>query len=278
MNKKNIARFGGLFLTVLALTACDKTNQAFDGAKQFAGQLISKAAPKAENIAAQLPTVSPEELALEAQNYVRPTPDKTVPVQTLYFHSDGKAASEAAASGFYREVFGQTADGRWVVQDFYQDSKLPQTTALTLKNGADVHIFDTSTLNGRNIWFHQSGGLHSVADYVDGVRQGAQAFYQNKQLVGAVLAQKMLVFHHDGNIMAIMEHDEQDPSIWQTTLFRQDGSALVQSRMRGEQVLSATAWQSDGTQIRKQADLEQAKTESLPLVKRTDEVLRLMNE
>lgn len=265
-------------LMLLGLSACEKTNQAFDSAKHFAGKFISLAAPKASEIALTLPSVSPNELNLTAQHYARAPAEQPLPVQTVYFDTNGKAASEPSMGGFYREIFGKTADGRWLVQDFFQDTKLPQTAVLILKNDADVNQFDTSMLDGRNIWFNASGSLHAVADYANGVRQGAQAFYQNKQLVGAVMDKKMLVFHENGKILAVLEHDEEDASVLKTTLFRQDGSALVQSRMRDEQVLSAAAWQPDGKQIRQAADLEAAKQESLPLGQRADAILRLMNE
>lgn len=278
MKQISFTRFGTIILLALALTACEKTNQAIDGAKHFAGKLISQKAPQASEITLNLPHVSPEELNLTAQTYQRTPVAQTLPVQTIYFDSNGRAASEVAVGGFYREVFGKTGDGRFIAQDFYESTKLPQTGTLIMKNGADIYQFDTSVLDGRNIWFNSSGSLHSVADYVNGSRQGAQVFYQNKQLVGAVVDKKMLVFHTDGKILAILENDVDDPSVLKTTLFRADGSALVQSRMRDEQVLGAAAWLADGRQIREAADLENAKQESLALSKRADEILRLMNE
>lgn len=285
MNKKKIYTIvaalvlavGGAGATWLAKS--EKSNGLAGSVKHFAGKLISQAAPQASEIALRLPIVSPEELALTAQTYVRPQPHTPMPTQTLYFYSDGKAASAADSGGFYREIFGKTADGRLMVQDFYQDTKLPQTSVLILKNGSDGRNFTTGELDGRNIWFGKDGSLHSVADYANGAIQGAQVFYRDKQLVGAVMDKKMLVFHDDGKILAVVENDVDDQSVVKTTLFRADGSALVQSRMRGEeQVLSAAAWRNDGSQIRSRGDLEHAMQESLPLGKRADTVLRLMHE
>ncbi len=260
---------------LLGLAACEKTSQTVSEVKHFAGNLIGVSAPKASDIVLQLPTVSPEELNLTAQTYQR---SQNQVEQVIYFDEDGKILDAPTAGGFYREVLGKTADGRVMVQDFYHDTKLPQTTVLTIKNGGDVRNFGTSVLDGRNIWFNKEGGLHSVADYANGSIQGAQAFYFQNKLVGAVMAQKMLVFHNDGKILAVVEADSDAPAVVKTTLFRQDGSALVQSRMEGEKVLSATAWKADGSQIRKQAELDVAKQESLPLSKRADDVLRLMHE
>ena len=65
-----------------------------------------------------------------SQTYTSPiafTPAQTKTV--YYFNSDSQIASAPSNEGYYRELLGKTAEGKRVVQDFYQSSQTPQTDA-----------------------------------------------------------------------------------------------------------------------------------------------------
>ena len=63
--------------------------------------------------------------------------------QTWYFNAGGSPVDQATAGGYYRKALGKTADGRLVVQDYYQDSGKPQTAPFILKKDSDPHDFDS---------------------------------------------------------------------------------------------------------------------------------------
>ena len=58
---------------------------------------------------------------MAAVNY---TPDA---IQTYYYDAKHRPASQPVQDGYYREVLGKTADGRALVQHFYQNSGKPAT-------------------------------------------------------------------------------------------------------------------------------------------------------
>ena len=98
-----------------------------------------------------------------------------------------------------------------------------------------------------------------------------------------MLAQKMLAFQHDGTILAAMESSTNPANSnvnneWRLILFRPNGVGLLQSDIRGEQVMHAVAWTADGKQVKRKMDVQTVRQESLPFEKRADELLRLMNE
>ena len=51
-----------------------------------------------------------------------------------HFNVDGSAAAAKVANGFYRKWLGKTADGSFVVQDFYSRNDLKQSDPFLITN------------------------------------------------------------------------------------------------------------------------------------------------
>lgn len=271
-----------ILLVLSSFIAYKPITQAWDWTIDVVQNWGSIAPPNASEFMVTLPKVSPEEFNLTAQNYQRPTTLHSLVPQILHFDIDGKFSNQPTPNGYYRHLYGKMADGRFMAQDFFAATQSPQTSVFTLKKDGDPQDFSHAILDGRVIWFHQNGQLHSLADYANGVAQGARVFFKNKELVGATLAQKMLVFHQNGTILSIMQPQQttakSPDNTWQFILFRPNGSALIQIDIHGETVYNAITWTPEGKQIRQKAQIQAVRQESLPIEKRADDVLRLMYE
>ena len=72
--------------------------------------------------------------------------------KTYYFDAGGAPVNKATAGGYYRVVLGKTADGRDVIQDYYQDNGKPQTAPIILKKDAKLQDFDSGMSDSRIVW------------------------------------------------------------------------------------------------------------------------------
>ncbi len=90
----------------------------------------------------------------------------------LHFTADGQYQAQPAAGGYYRKVLGQTADGGWVVQDFYQDNQAKQIDAAVIFHPNGLRNFDNDVVDGPVVWYRPDGSLLQSATYQRGVLQG----------------------------------------------------------------------------------------------------------
>ena len=101
--------------------------------------------------------------------------------QTWYFDHDGNPTETASPGGYYRKALGQTADGRRVVQDYYQDSGKPQTTLFIQRADAAADDFRAEMADSPVATYSRSGAIlrvnypvradkstHRSASYIDG--------------------------------------------------------------------------------------------------------------
>lgn len=102
---------------------------------------------------------------------------------TLYYDQNGQAQDNLVANGYYREILGQTADGRTVAQDFYQANGQAQTSPFLIRRDGDVGVFNKSILDSRVIWYDAQGNLTSVGQFAAGQQQGWLDVYEHNQLV-----------------------------------------------------------------------------------------------
>ena len=91
------------------------------------------APPRTADYTLRLPEGWQQIATQTSQTYTSPiafTPAQTKTV--YYFANNGAAASAPSNEGYYRELLGKTAEGKRVVQDFYQSSQTPQTAPFVL--------------------------------------------------------------------------------------------------------------------------------------------------
>ena len=186
--------------------------------------------------------------------------------KTYYFDAKGNKADKPVQDGYYRKILGKTADGRTVVQDFYQDSDKPQIAPSILRKGAAEDDFSGDLSDSTLVNYNRDGSVSAIVPLQDGKATGHPALYHN----GVLVAQAPLpeggsdandpftalaaypahgrMFYPDGTLMAIFPSDDgKDAGI---AFWRADGSLLMSQRKQGDKD-DATFWSTDGKALEK---------------------------
>lgn len=267
-----------LFCT-LALSGCRNADDAVALVKTL-GKLVGLAAkdadkplhqqtaPKAADFPLHLPAGWQQIASLNSETYTSSiafTPAKKKAV--YYFGSDGKIASAPNTEGYYRELLGTTADGKRVVQDFYQSSQTPQTTPFVLENDANIESFDSDVNNGRIVWFTRGGDVAKIGDFKQGTSDDMiLSLRRGKAVLAAKIADKGLtnyILDDNNQITAVVS--EQNHAI-RAIVFYPNGSAMFQGEIAADtKQLNATyCWNEaaqpiacDSIQDKLEAELQQ---------------------
>ena len=99
-----------------------------------------------------------------------------------YADRDGKPTDNPTPGGFTRKTLGKTADGRLVVQDYYQDSNTPQTAPFTLKKDANPRDYSTAAVDGKITWYRPDGSILAIQQYRNGAPISRLNHYRNGRL------------------------------------------------------------------------------------------------
>ena len=167
--------------------------------------------------------------------------------ETWHFDPHGNPTKTASTGGYYRKALGKTADGRRVVQDYYQDSNTPQTAPFILKKDADPHNFENDTADSSVIWYRKDGSTYAVQAFKNGEPQSRMNIYQDGRLVAQMprpqgldestdpyrsagdLADGLRLYHSSGHLLYLSQHyaNQNDE-----TLYDSDGNPLAAYRSR----------------------------------------------
>ena len=142
----------------------------------------------------------------------------------LYADHDGKPAAKPVSGGYYRKILGNTADGRLVVQDYYQDSGTPQTAPLTLKKDADPADFSPAAVDGKIVWYRKDGSIRAIQQYKNGEAVSPLYTYHEGRLAVATpqpglpfdelynsageISRGLRYYHENGQILALERRHE----------------------------------------------------------------------
>lgn len=84
--------------------------------------------------------------------------------------------------GYYRKLLGRDKDGRFLVQDFYQNSHKKQTAPFWIKEPLALRSFDIIFTDGPITTYFENGQIASTANYNEGMEVGlSKTFYHNGQ-------------------------------------------------------------------------------------------------
>ena len=133
---------------------------------------LSSAAPKPDNMDAP-PVLQPQ----PASVYDVATAAKTDITYTPY-----PSAKNIPANNGHRKILGETADGRLVIQDYYQNSDRPRTAPYILNRYGDPQIL-TINADSKLVWYNQDGSVYAIQHYHDGQPAGYLSYYRNGRLV-----------------------------------------------------------------------------------------------
>ena len=89
-------------------------------------------------------------------------PEKQI---VAYYDAEHRENAKPAKGGYYRMLLGRTAEGKAVVQDFYQDSKTKQIDPVVIPDDKDLKNFDAfSAADGRMVWYTPEGEVKEFQD------------------------------------------------------------------------------------------------------------------
>lgn len=216
--------------------------------------------------------------------------------KTYYFDAKGNKAEKPVQDGYYRKVLGKTADGRTVVQDFYQDSDKPQIAPSILRQGAAEDDFDGDLSDSTLVNYNRDGSVSTIVPRQDGKATGHPALYDNGVLViqaplpeggsdandpfttlAAYATTHGRMFYPDGTLMAMIPSgDNKDAAT--AALWRADGSLLMSQRKQGDKD-DATFWSTDGKPLEKGSLAEmKAAQEMQALLPQLEQAIKLQEQ
>ena len=133
----------------------------------------------------------------------------------LYFDAESQYHNTPVAGGYYRKVLGQTADGGWVVQDFYQDSQTKQIDPAIIFHANGLRNFSTDVVDGPVSWYRPDGTLSQSAHYQRGKLDGWVMYYDEQsrarlaaEFVDDTASGKQKAFNEQGRLIMQISMDE----------------------------------------------------------------------
>ena len=215
--------------------------------------------------------------------------------KTYYFDAKGNKAEKPVQDGYYRKILGKTADGRTVVQDFYQDSDKPQIAPSILRQGAAEDDFSGDLSDSTLVHYNRDGSVSAIAPLQDGKATGHPALYDNGVLViqaplpeggsdandpftalAAYATTHGRMFYPDGTLMAMIPSgDSKDAGI---AFWRADGSLLMSQRKQGDKE-EITFWSADGKALEKGSLAEMKAAQDLQaLLPQLEQAIKLQEQ
>lgn len=199
-----------------------------------------------------------------------------------YFDAKRQPVSQPVQDGYYREVLGKTADGRAVVQHFYQNSDKPATAPFVLSKGAAPDS-GLEKADGKVVHYQKDGAIFAVQTWHDGKAAGRTNYYENGRLFAQsalpagvaepaplplpeVFAHAARVFYQNGQLMLVSDHWTQDNGA--ALAYRQDGSLLYSRILQADAAPQITLWDAAGNPLSAGEAYQKAEKEVLRVTKK----------
>lgn len=146
------------------------------------GTLPAIAASAADAIPKHLDATLPDDIRYAHQAAQMETIAYT-PVEAPLHYLDTKRqpADKPVKDGYYRKELGKTADGRLVVQHFYQNSDKPASAPFLLKKDAAPDS-GMENVDGKIVQYQKDGSIFAVETRRDGKAAGRTNYYENGRL------------------------------------------------------------------------------------------------
>lgn len=100
-----------------------------------------------------------------------------------YFDADWKQVQKPAAGGYYRKLYGKTAQGHYIAQDFYQDSQTKQVDPFETINEQGLTTSDNSLNTGNVVWYTPEGKKKFAQRFDNGRDTGDTTLYHPNEAV-----------------------------------------------------------------------------------------------
>ena len=155
--------------------------------------------------------------------------------------------------GYYRVLLGRTAEGRAVVQDFYQDSRTKQINPVVIGKDSELKNFSSDVIEGLVVWYTPEGRLTSFAEIHNGKQLRAGMYGENGQLALSIVGEpdvkdtpfELRGFYENGKPMFELIDNHTDNGLVRTYYYA-NGNKLMQ--LVGKEGAAKTEfWKEDGS-------------------------------
>ena len=156
---------------------------------------------------------------------------------------DAGYSSTPVKHGFYRKLLGRDHNGRFLLQDFYQDSHKPQSDPFWIASPQGINSFDIAQTEGPITGYYENGQIAFKATYANGEAIGAsQSYYNNGQLAVEETAKPdhttfQKLWYENGQPAAeinIRVEGENDAYIYQGDIWDQQGQLIKDEEQKIE--------------------------------------------
>lgn len=177
------------------------------------------------------------------------------------------SAKNIPANNGHRKILGETADGRLVIQDYYQNSDRPRTAPYILNRYGDPRATIIINADSKLVWYNQDGSVYAIQHYHDGQPAGYLSYYRKGRLIaqkprpgsdndyyviGGNATAGTRYYYDDGHILALEYQHGRIGSCYTAfyceegeSLYAPDGTPLLawQSDQSGD-IISSHSWNS----------------------------------
>ena len=130
-----------------------------------------------------------------------------------YFNVEGAAADSKVANGYYRKMLGKTADGSFVVQDFYSRNDVKQSDPFIIQDERGLKAFNNQYTHGEVFLYYANGAKLERSVYEKGHLVSTHTAYypsgtefQVNQFENGKLNGRSQFYHPDGKLAANLEY------------------------------------------------------------------------
>lgn len=136
-------------------------------------------------------------------------------------------------NGYYRKLLGRDEQGRFLLQDFYQNSHKKQTAPFWVKEPQGLNSFDSKYVDGDVIGYRENGNIQFKSTYKDQELVGKSFdYYTNNQLAvetefldEETMTQKL--WYENGKVAVNQKMNPSDDyQILERTVFDEQGSRI----------------------------------------------------
>ncbi|MDO5686086.1 MAG: hypothetical protein Q4G42_01655 [Neisseria sp.] len=167
-----------------------------------------------------------------------------------YFDQDWALSAQPDPNGFYRKVYGKTADGHYIAQDFYASSQTKQTDPFEVIAEAGLTVGDNSYNTGTIVWYDVNGTKTGKQVYQNGLYTGEmESYYPNgkvkfrSELAADRQGKVVTAFYENGQAMSVVRKDQCDDWIDMRTWY-DNGQQSGELTFSGD--LVAKGWDRNG--------------------------------
>lgn len=97
-------------------------------------------------------------------------------------YTDSTYYTQPVKDGYYRVLLGRNTQGHFLIQDFYENTKQPQSSPVWIKNPIHLFSFNVNNVEGLIIIYDEQGRIISKLINQDGETIAGEDYYRNGQV------------------------------------------------------------------------------------------------